>query len=79
MDPLPMLRGLLAAEPFKPFLLCLSDGRRLPVSHPEALLISGRGQFIVWEGEKDGDFALSTPLHVTGVENLPGRRRRRAA
>jgi len=79
MNPVPMLRELLGANPFKPFVLCLSDGRRLPVYHPDFLMISGRGGFIVWEGEGEGEFALATPLHVTGVENAPRRRGRRAA
>lgn len=79
MNPIPVLRELLSAHPFKPFFLCLSDGRRLPVYHPDFLQISGRGGFIVWEGEKESDFALATPLHVTGVEHAPRRRRKRAA
>jgi hypothetical protein len=79
MNPIPMLRELLAAHPFKPFTLCLSDGRRLPVHHPDYLLISGRGGFIVWEGEHEGEFALATPLHVTGVEQIQRGRRKRAA
>lgn len=79
MNPIPMLRELLGAHPFKPFLLCLSDGRRLPVRHPDYLLISGRGGFIVWEGDRDGEFAIATPLHVTGVEHTLPRRRNRAA
>ncbi|MGH7956170.1 MAG: hypothetical protein ACREH8_04070 [Opitutaceae bacterium] len=78
MNPVQMLRELLSAEPFKPFVLCLSDGRRLPVYHPGFLLISPRGR-IIWEGETEDEFAMAMPFHVTGVEHAPRRRRRRAA
>jgi hypothetical protein len=78
MNPVAMLRELLNADPFKPFIVCLSDGRRLPVYHPDFLLISPNGR-IMWEGETVDDFALAMPFHVTGVESAPRRRRRRAA
>jgi hypothetical protein len=78
MNPVAMLRELLNADPFKPFVVCLSDGRRLPVYHPDFLLISPNGR-IMWEGETEDDFALAMPFHVTGVEAAPRRRRRRAA
>jgi hypothetical protein len=77
MSPLPLLRELLGADPFKPFVLCLSDGRRLPVYHPDFLLIAPSGR-IIWEGETENEFAMAMPFHVTGVEHAP-RRRRRAA
>jgi hypothetical protein len=76
MDPISMLRELLTAVPFKPFVLCLSDGRKLPVRHPDFLTISPKGR-IMWEGDADNEFAMAMPYHVTGVEHL--RRRRRAA
>ena len=41
--------------------------------------LRGRGGYIAWEGEKEGEFAFATPLHVTGVEDAPRHRRKRAA
>jgi len=76
MNPIPMLRELLAANPFRPFVICLSDGRKLPVPQPEFLTISAHGR-IIWEGETEDELALAMPFHVTGIERL--RRRRRAA
>ena len=58
MNPLAMLRELLAAEPFKPFVVCLGDGRRLPVYDPDFLLISPRGR-IIWEGETEDESPVS--------------------
>jgi len=78
MNPIPMLRELLQAEPFKPFVVCLSDGRKLPVYHPDFLLISPNGR-IIWEGETENDFAMTMPFHVTGVERAPRRPRKHAA
>jgi hypothetical protein len=43
MNPIPMLCELLAAQPFKPFMLCLSDERQLPVPHREFLTVSPHG------------------------------------
>lgn len=77
MNPLPMLRELLHASPFRPFVVCLTDGRKLRVDHPDYLLISPNGR-IIWEGATEDDFAIAMPLHVTGVEQAP-RRRKRAA
>jgi hypothetical protein len=62
-----MLRELLAANPFRPFTVCLTDGRRLPVDHPDFLLITRSGR-LVWEGRDETEFAMAMPLHVTGVE-----------
>ena len=77
MNPIPMLRGILGAHPFRPFLLCLSDGRKLPVKHPDYLLISPNGR-IIWEGDTEEKFAMAMPFHVTGVEHIQ-RRRKHAA
>ena len=78
MNPIPMLRELLAADPFRPFVVCLTDGRKLRVYHPDFLLITPSGR-LVWEGRNENEFAMAMPLHVTGVEQAPRRRRRRAA
>jgi hypothetical protein len=78
MNPIPLLRELLAAQPFRAFALCLSDGRKLPVRHPDYLLISPNGR-IIWEGESEDEFAMAMPFHVTGVKNIRTRRKKRAA
>ena len=78
MNPIPMLRELLAADPFRPFLVCLTDGRKLRVDHPDFLLISPSGR-LIWEGRTENEFAMAMPFHVTGVEHVSRRRRKRAA
>jgi len=78
MNPIPMLRELLAATPFRAFVVCLSDGRKLQVDHPDFLLITPSGR-LIWEGRSENEFAMAMPLHVTGVENAPRRRGKHAA
>ncbi len=78
MNPIPMLRELLSAHPFRPFVVCLSDGRKLRVDHPDFLLITPSGR-LIWEGRNEDEFAMAMPLHVTGVENAPRRRGKHAA
>ena len=74
MNPIPMLRELLSASPFRPFVVCLSDGRKLPVPHPDFLTISPRGR-ILWEGRTEDEFAMAMPIHVTGVEHAKKHKR----
>lgn len=78
MNPIPMLQELLEAVPFRPFVLCLTDGRKLPVEHPDFLSIT-RHRWIIWNGWTENDVAVAMPLHVTGIELLPRRRKKRAA
>lgn len=78
MNPIPLLRELLVAAPFRPFDLCLSDGRKLPVEHPDFLTITPNGR-IIWEGETEEEFAMTMAFHVTGVEKRSRRQRKRAA
>lgn len=75
MNPIPMIREWLNASPFKPFAVCLTDGRKLRVPSPDHLTITPHGR-LIWEGDTDDQFAMAMPLHVTGVEQL---RKKRAA
>lgn len=70
MNPTAMLRELLQAEPFRPFYVCISDGRKLKVPHPDFLIITPHGR-IIWEESGDPDaFAITMPFHVTGIESV---------
>ena len=37
------IRRLIRARPFRPFVALLQDGRRIPVTNPEWVLLSERG------------------------------------
>lgn len=68
MDVTQTLRVMLHAVPFRPFTVCLRDGRQLRVDGPAYLLITRHGR-IVWEGkDSEREFALLSPQQVTGIE-----------
>jgi hypothetical protein len=59
---------------FKPFVLELSSGRRVPVPHPDFIAI-GKGVVVVL-GKNDSVTALDG-LHITAIEDLRATRRRK--
>ena len=54
---LEQLRKAYRTQPFKPFTICLTDGRQIPVVHPEYLSVSpgATRTFIVWGRGEDYD------------------------
>jgi hypothetical protein len=73
------LRNVWKAEPFKPFIIHLADGRQLKVVHPEFLSRSPSGRSIVVH-QPDDSFNVIDLLLVTDLEvgsNGRGKRRGR--
>lgn len=73
------MRDFYQAEPFRPFIIHLADGRQIPVAHREfiAAAPSGRTMAIY---QPDDTFNLIDLLLVTDVEVKPtanGSRKRR--
>lgn len=61
------LKKLYYAQPFTPFSLCMNDGRRLKVEHPEWIMIPPTGRTImVYTTETDFSF-VDLPL-VESIE-----------
>ena len=61
------IRLLSEAEPFHPFSICLSDGQRLPVEHPEFLAISPtRDALVVFK--PDGNFVIVETDQITSLQ-----------
>jgi hypothetical protein len=59
------IRALRNAKPFRPFTICMKDGRTLEVERPERLALSHRGhQVSLFHGDK-----LSL-LDVQGIRRL---------
>ena len=57
----------------KPFVFRLSDGTRVPVAHPDFMMMPpGFGLIIVF-GRKGGERRID-PLHVVAIEEVPPRR-----
>jgi len=73
------LRNLWKAEPFRPFIIHLADGRDLPVAHPEFVLLSPSGRSLVLYQQDESfnvvDLLLATDLEVSS--NGHGKRRGR--
>src|SRR4051812_14386574 len=65
------LRRLKRAEPFLPFVVHLSDGRRFPVATASHFMVSPAGGTVVVFGEGDRIDILDTGL-ITDVEAGPG-------
>ncbi len=66
-------RGLLSAQPFKPFRLVMSSGQIYEVRHPEMAWLT-RTDILVGVDEADdgipSEFKICSLLHVTAVEPL---------
>ncbi len=61
------LKDLYHAQPFKPFDLCMNDGRRLRVEHPEWIAIPPKGRTTVVFARDGGMAFVDLPL-VESVE-----------
>jgi hypothetical protein len=61
------LRETIHAEPFRPFSLILTSGERLPVPHPELVLLLAQGRTLVWSDRDERVKLLDVGL-LLGVE-----------
>jgi len=71
------LQNVWKAEPFRPFIVHLADGRQIKVGHPEFLIRSPSGRSIIVY-QPDDSFNVIDLLLVTDLEvgsNGRGRRR----
>jgi hypothetical protein len=62
------IRNALREEPFRPFDLCLADGRHVPVKHPEFVAMNQR--IVIVSDEKSGTKILE-PLWIVSLEHVP--------
>ncbi|MGI8481760.1 MAG: hypothetical protein ACR2MF_06835 [Chthoniobacterales bacterium] len=72
------IRKLYHAAPFKPFEIVLTNGRHVPVKHPEFMALSPSGRTVV-VFEPDGHLAIDVPLIIAAkiFENGAGARPRK--
>jgi hypothetical protein len=75
------IRELYYAQPFRPFVLHLADGREIPVVHQEFLMAlpSGRTLYICQPDETVNivDLLLVTDVEIKPQPNGAGKRRKR--
>lgn len=65
MNALREIRACLAAVPFRPFTIRVTDGRAFHVPHPDFLTVTPRGTILF---EKGDDSAYISALHVVSVD-----------
>ncbi len=74
------IRRFLEAQPFRPFVIHLADGRDVPVSHGEFVMPSPSGRTLSVYQPDDTlnviDLLLVTDLEVKPTTGAPARRRR---
>jgi len=61
------IRNVLRVQPFQPFELCLADGRRVPVKHPEFLAMNQR---IVIVTDEESATKILEPLLIVSLEPI---------
>jgi hypothetical protein len=74
------LRAVYNAQPFRPFIIHLADGREIPVQHREFFMTVPSGRTIIVAQPDDTvnivDLLLVTDLEIKPVANGGGRRRK---
>jgi hypothetical protein len=74
------VRRFVEAQPFRPFVIHLADGRQVPVKHREFIMSSPSGRTLSVYQPDDTlnviDLLLVTDLEIKPVANGAGRRRK---
>ena len=65
------VRKVQQASPFKPYKLCLADGRSFEVRHPELVLITPGGRTVVLAVSDDAVTIIDLLL-VTSIDIVDG-------
>jgi hypothetical protein len=60
------IRNALREQPFRPFDLCLADGRKVTVKHPEFVAMNQR---IVIVTDEESNTKILEPLLIVSLEN----------
>ncbi len=69
-----IVRKMMNAEPFMPFLVKTSDGKQYRVKHPDYVAISPKGgRITVFADEETG--TMLSAFHIVAVEPLLRRSR----
>ncbi len=63
------IRNALHEQPFKPFDLCLADGRRVVVKHPEFVAMNNRVVVVL---DEESFSTTIEPLLIVSLETAKG-------
>ncbi len=74
------MRAAYEAQPFRPFIIHLADGRDVPVHHREFIMAAPNGRTItIYQPDSTLniiDLLLVTDLEIKAVSNGSGKRRK---
>jgi hypothetical protein len=59
------VREALRREPFQPFDICLADGRRIPVRHPDSAAVGTRRLIVILP---DDSSVCMDPLSIASLD-----------
>ena len=62
------IRSALHKQSFQPFELCLADGRRVPVAHPELVAMNNRVVVVL---DEQSYSKTIEPLLIVSLEPIP--------
>jgi hypothetical protein len=66
------IRDRLHQVPFTPFTICLSDGRRIPVQHPDFVAIGGS---VVLVTDRRDNIQRLDSLHIVSLDDVRSKKR----
>ena len=66
------IRERLHQSPFTPFRICLSDGRRIAVQHPDFVAIGGSVVFVT---DRHDSIQRLDSLHIASLDDVQPRKR----
>jgi hypothetical protein len=66
------IRERLHQAPFRPFRICLSDGRKVLIEHPD--FVATGGSVVVVLDEEDNSQRIDA-LHIVSLDDIPARRK----
>jgi hypothetical protein len=64
---IPAIRQALLAQPFRPFVIRLTDSRALPVPHPELVAIAGR-TILVTSPQQDESYSVVDSFLIVSLD-----------
>ena len=65
------IRDLLSAAPFRPFVICMADGRQYRIEHPDFVLAAASDVPQITIEDPDGRQHYLSALLVTSIEHTP--------
>jgi hypothetical protein len=66
------IRDRLHQAPFTPFRLCLSDGRKILIRHPDFVAVGGS---VISVTDEADNFQRVDALHIVSLDDIPSKRK----